>query len=180
MKHLPFEKWILDEPKLTSEEIKALSVHLAVCKQCSLLKSGWEASKVLLTQAKLIGPNPGFSSRWQKILIKKCRTERIRRYRITLISFLILTFTVSLTYMVASGSFMQILANFFNSIIQMIITFIKSISTLGLWINKLPTAVPLAAGFIFFGLVNAFLIAAVFLFWNVKNRKTLINEASMD
>ena len=180
MKHLPYENWILDKPKLTREEIKSLTDHLAVCKQCSLLKSGWEASKVLLTQTKLIAPAPGFTARWQNTLIRKCKTEKVRRYRITLFGLLILAFSASLTYMVASGTFMQILANFFNSIIQMIIALTNGLSTLGLWVNKLPTAVPLAAGFLFFGLVNTFLMSAVFLFWNLKNRKKLVHETSMD
>ncbi|MDP2966618.1 MAG: hypothetical protein Q8N39_11400 [Pelolinea sp.] len=180
MKHLPYENWILDEPKLSREEVKSLAYHLASCKQCNQLKSGWETSKLVLTQAKLIAPVPGFSARWQKTLIKKCNTEKVRRYRITLFGLLMLAFSASLIYIVASGSFMQILANFFNSIIQTIIAVTNGLSTLGVWINKLPTVVPLAAGFIFFGLVNAFLMAAVFLFWNLKNRKTLVNETTMD
>ena len=180
MKHLPYENWILDEPKLTYEEVKSLTGHLAACKQCNQLKFGWETSKLVLTQAKLIAPVPGFSARWQKTLIKKRNTEKVHRYRITLFGLLMLAFSASLTYMVASGSFLQILANFFNSIIQTIIAITNGLSNLGIWINKLPTAVPLAAVFLFFGLVNAFLMAAIFLFWNLKNRKTLVHETSMD
>jgi hypothetical protein len=180
MKHLPFEKWILNEPKLTHEEVDTLSHHLTVCKQCSQLKSGWETSKLALSQAKLIAPASGFTGRWQKSFIKKCNTEKVRRYRITLIGLLMLSFSASLTYMVASGSFMQILANFLNSIIQTIIALTNGLSNLGIWINKLPTGVPLAAGFIFFGLINAFFMSALFLVWNLKNRKTVINETTMD
>jgi hypothetical protein len=44
----------------------------------------------------------------------------------------------------------------------------------------MPTAVPLAAGFFFFGLINAFLMAAVFFFWNLKNRKTPVHEIALD
>jgi len=180
MKHLPYENWILDEPRLTREEIQALTDHLAGCKQCSQLRSGWEASKLLLNQAKLITPTPGFTARWQNTLIKKSKTERVRRYRITLIGLLLLAFAASMTYMVASGTFMQLLANFFNSIFQTIIAITNGLSTLGIWINKLPATIPLAAGFLFFGLVNAFLLSAVFLFWNLKNRKTLAHETLLD
>jgi len=180
MKHLPYENWILDEPGLKLEEFNTLAQHLSVCNQCRLLKAGWEASKVLLTQANMVAPAPGFSVRWQNTIIKKCKTENVRRYRMTLIGLLMLAFLASMTYVVVSGSFMQILANFLNSIIQSIIVVTQSLSTLGLWINRLPAAVPLAAGFFFFGLVNAFLMSAIFLLWNLKNRKTLIHETSLD
>lgn len=180
MKHLPYENWILDEPELTGEDVKSLSQHLAVCKQCTQLKIGWEASKALLIQSKFIAPAPGFSTRWQNAILKKCQTEKVRRYRITMFGLITLAFAASLTYVVASGSLMQILANFINSIIQTVFNITNSLSALGLWITKLPTAVPLAAGFILFGLVNAFLMAAVLLFWNLKNRKTHLHEISLD
>ena len=180
MKHLPYENWILDEPKLKSEEIKTLTHHLEVCDQCRQLKRGWEASKVLLTKANLATPVPGFSTRWQKTVIQKCKTEKVRRYRITMFGLLVLTFLASVTYMVASGSFIQVLANFLNSIIQSVIVVTHSLSNLGLWINRIPAAVPLAAGFFFFGLINAFLMSAVFFFWNLRNRKTPIHESALD
>lgn len=180
MKHLPYENWILDEPELKLDEANTLSQHLAVCYQCRQLKSGWEASKVLLTQANLVAPAPGFTARWQNTLIQKCKTEKVRRYRLTLFGLLLLTFVASMTYMVASGSFVQFLANFLNSIIQSVIVVTHSLSNLGLWFNRLPTVVPLAAGFLFFGLINAFLMSAVFLLWNLKNRKTPVHETALD
>jgi len=180
MKHLPYENWILDEPKLKPEEITSLSHHLEVCDQCRQLKRGWEASKALLTNATLATPAPGFSARWQNKVIQKCKTEKVRTYRITMFGLLVVTFLASVTYMVASGSFMQVLANFINSIIQSIIVVTHSLSVLGIMINKMPVAVPLAAGFLLFGLINAFLIATVFFFWNLKNRKTPIHETSLD
>ena len=180
MKHLPYENWILDEPELKSEEIDSLSKHLGVCDQCRQLKKGWEASKALLNKANLATPAPGFSVRWQNTIIQKCKTEKVRRYRITMFGLLVLTFLASVTYMVASGSFMQVLANFLNSIIQSVIVITHSLSNLGLWINRMPAAVPLAAGFFFFGLINAFLMSAVFFFWNLRNRKTPIHETALD
>jgi len=180
MKHLPYENWILDEPKLKPEEIKTLLHHLATCDQCRQLKRGWEASKSLLTKTKLAIPAPGFSARWQNTVIQKCKTEKVRRYRTTMFSLLVLTFLASVTYMVASGSFMQVLANSLNSIIQSVIVVTHSLSNLGLWINRMPTAVPLAAGFLFFGLINSFLMSAVFFIWNLRNRKTYVHETSLD
>lgn len=180
MKHLPYENWILDEPGLKPEEINTLSHHLAACNQCRQLKRGWEASKVLLTKANLAIPAPGFSARWQNTVIQKCKTEKVRRYRLTMFGLLFLAFLTSVTYIVASGSFMQMMANFINSIIQSVIVVTHSLSNLGLWINRMPTAVPLAAGFLFFGLINSFLMSAVFFIWNLRNRKTYVHETSLD
>jgi len=180
MKHLPYENWILDEPQLKQEENKTLAQHLAACDHCRQLKAGWEASKGLLTQANLAAPAPGFTGRWRTTLIKKYKTEKVRRYRMTVSGMLVLIFAASLVYMIASGSFLKILANFLNSMIQAAISVTNSLSTLGLWINKLPAAVPLTAGFLFFGLMNAFFMSAVFLFWNLKNRKRLVHETKLD
>jgi hypothetical protein len=180
MKHFPYENWILDEPILSHEEMQSLAQHLEDCEQCTELMVGWEASKVLLTQAKMTAPAPGFTERWLNTIIKKCSAEKVRRYRITSFSIFMLTLAASLAYMVASGSFMQILANFLNSVVQTIIAITSSLATLGLWINRLPATIPLAAGFIFFGLINAFLMAAIFLIWNLKNRKTPKHETSSD
>jgi hypothetical protein len=180
MKHLPYENWILDEPKLSTGEAEALSQHLVSCKQCSQIKSGWEASKVLLTKANFIMPASGFTSRWQNTLIKKCSNEKIRRYRITMFGLTLLAFSASLIYMVASGSFLQLLANFFNSIIVTIIAVTNGLATIGFWATNLPAVIPLAVGFVFFGLINAFLMSAVFTIWNLKRVKVEVHENSMD
>jgi len=180
MKHLPYENWILDEPKLNPEENSTLLHHLAICDQCSQLKKGWEASKALLTKATLVTPTPGFSARWQIKVIQKCKTEKVRRYRITMFSLLLVTFLASVTYLVASGSFMHMLANFINSLFQSIVIVTRSLSDLGILITKMPAAVPLAAGFLIFGLINAFLISTVFFLWNLKNRKTPVHETALD
>ncbi len=180
MRHLPYENWILDEPKLKPDEINTLSKHLAVCNQCRQLKRGWEASKVLLTKAYLATPAPGFSTRWQSTLNQKLKIEKIRRYRLTLFGLLVLTFLASVTYMVASGSFMQMMANLLNSAMQIVIVVTQSLSNLGLFASRMPAAVPIAVGFLFFGLINAFLISVLFFFWNLRNRKVFVNETSLD
>jgi hypothetical protein len=180
MKHLPYENWILDEPNLSTDEAKALSKHLVSCKQCSQIKSGWEASKVLLTKANFITPVSGFTARWQNTLIRKCSNEKVRRYRITMFGLTLLAFSASLIYMVVSGSFLQLLANFFNSIIVTIIAVANGLATIGFWANNLPVVIPLAVGFVFFGLINAFLMSAVFTIWNLKKVKVEVHENSID
>ena len=180
MKHLPYENWILDEPSLKPEEIHTLTQHLIVCDQCRQLKKGWEASKALLTKANLATPALGFSARWQNTIIQKCKTEKVRKHRLMVLGLLVLAFLASITYMVASGSFIQALANFLNSFIQSVIMITHTLSNLGFWINRMPAAVPFAAGFFYFGLINAFLMSAVFFFWNLRNRKSIVNETALD
>jgi hypothetical protein len=180
MKHLPYENWILDEPILTREESEALTRHLVTCGQCSRIKSGWDASKALLTKPNFILPAHGFTSRWQNSLIKKCSIEKVRKYRITVFGLSLLAFSASLIYMVASGSFMELLANFFNSLIQTVISVTNSLAAIGFWVNRMPVLIPLAVGFVFFGLVNAFLMSAVFTIWNLKKVKVQVHENSLD
>ena len=180
MKHLPFENWILDEPALTKEEAKILEQHLSVCKQCCQLQSGWEASKLFLIHPKTSAPIPGFTDRWQKTLVRKCNIEKVRRYRLSMFGLIVLSVLLSAIYLVASGSFMQILANSLTTLMHTFMSITNGLSSLRVWINHLPFAVPLTAGFIFFGLINAFLMAAVFLLWNLKNKKKLVHKTPFD
>ena len=180
MKHLPFENWILDEPALTKEEAKKLEQHLAVCKHCCQLQSGWEASKLFLIHPKISTPIPGFTDRWQKTFVRKCNIEKVRRYRLSMFGLIMLSVLLSAAYLVASGSFLQILANSLNTLMHTFMSITNGLASLRSWINQLPFEVPLTAGFIFFGLMNAFLMSAAFLLWNLKNRKKLVNETPLD
>jgi hypothetical protein len=176
MKHLPYENWILDESYLCDTDSEMLIQHLASCRQCSRIKSGWEASKALLSKPKFILPAPGFTTRWQNSLIRKCSSEKVRRFRITVFALSLLIFSASLIYMVANGSFMLLLANFFNSLIQAAIAITNGLASIGVWVNKMPFYIPLAVGFVFFGLINAFLMSAVFTIWNLKRVKAEVHE----
>lgn len=180
MKHKPYENWILDEATLTSQQEKILAEHLTICTECRMLQAGWLASNKLLENPVMKAPAPGFSARWQEIYQKKCRDEKVRRYRLTLCGLLILAFTASLTYLVTSGSFLHLFANFFNIISRLVFGITNSLSTFGYWIRSLPAFVPISAGFIIFGLLNAFFIAGLFTLWNLKNRKVWVYEAAVD
>jgi len=180
MKHSQFEHWILDDIALSVDQGKSLEAHLTGCKECRQLKTGWDASRNLLTTAILASPAPGFTIRWQDTIARKYRLEKVRRFRLTLAGLLMLAFAASLTYMVASGSFLHILANFFTSIAQLVIAITNGLSTLGYWISRMPLAVTLTAGFMLFGMLTAFILTTAFTLWNVNNRKQLAHEIVSD
>lgn len=180
MNHKQFEKWILDEPQLNAGQKQKLKNHLAVCPKCRQLDTGWQASKQLIKQTIPHIPNPGFSLRWGDFVEKKHQLEKVRRYRLTLFGLLMAAFATSLTYMVTSGSFLFMLADIFNAVSGMIISITNGLSSLGAWLYQIPIAIPLSIGFIFFGLINAFIMVGLFILWNLKQRKLQTNEIPAD
>ncbi len=180
MNHKQFESWILDESSLTADQKLELKLHLAACPECRHLDAGWQASRNLISQAAPKIPEVGFGVRWLALADRKKRMEHVRRYRLTVFSILVAACIASLAYIIASGSFMHMLANTFNSASRMIIAITNSLTTLGEWAFQLPIAIPLSIGFIFFGLVNAFIMAGLFTLWNLKQRKMQTNEIQVD
>ena len=180
MNHKPYENWILDDQRLNASQKKELAGHLAECQHCKRLDTGWQASKQLMNHAAPKAPSSGFALRWTAYAEKKHNLEKVRRYRLTLTGLLFLSFTASLIYMVASGSFMQILADTFNGIANLLIGITSGLSSLGVWLYNLPIAIPLTIGFIFFGLMNAFVIVALFTLWNLKQRKVQTDEIDIE
>ena len=180
MNHKQFESWILDEPKLSDSQIMDLQKHLAACPKCGQLDTGWQASKKLIKQAALKTPEAGFSVRWQAFAEKKCQMKVVRRQRIGIFLALLAVFLTSLTYMIASGSFLHMLADIFTSTTSLLFNLTKGLSSLGYWITRLPIVVPLTIGFIFFGLINAFILIGLFTMWNIKQRKLQTDEIKTD
>jgi hypothetical protein len=176
MNHKQFKGWILDEPRLNDSQRSELTKHLAACPQCKQLDTGWQASKELIKQAAPKAPAPGFSMRWQAFAEKKCQMKKVRQYRISIFLIILAVFFVSLTYMVASGSFLHMLADIFSSTASLLFGITKGLSSIGSWLERTPIAVPLTLGFIFFGLINAFILASLFTLWNLKQRKLQTNE----
>lgn len=176
MKHSQYKHWILDDITLPIEQKRLLAQHLTACDECRQLKHGWDASRELLVSSAMAVPAHGFTSRWQETYQRKCRLEKVRRYRITLAGLLLLAFIASLTYMVASGSFLHILANFFTSLTQLILAVTRGLTYLGYWLGRLPVVVPLVGGFLFIGVITSFTMTALFALWNIQNRKKLAYE----
>ncbi len=180
MKHKQYESWILDEVPLTDAQQQELDAHLDVCESCRVLRRSWIASKQLITQSAMQVPALGFTDRWQITVRKKRQIEKVRRYRLTLFGLILLAFASSVIYILVSRSFMQMFANGFTMISEMVVGLTNGLSTIGYWLNHLPIAVPITAGFIFFGLINSFVIAGIFFLWNLKQRKLLSDEISVD
>ena len=180
MKHKQYESWILDEAPLTDALQQELDAHLEVCKSCRLLRRSWIASKQMITQSTAQVPVPGFTERWQITILKKCRIEKVRRYRLTLFGLILLAFASSVIYVLVSGSFMQMFANGFTMISEIVMGVTNGLSTISFWLSRLPIAVPVTAGFIFFGMINAFIMAGIFFLWNLKQRTLLTDEISVE
>ena len=180
MKHKQYESWILDEAPLTDALQQELDAHLKVCENCRLLRRSWIASKQLITQSAAQVPAPGFIERWQITILKKYQIEKVRRYRLTIFELILLAFVSSVIYLLVSGSFMQMFANGFTTISEIVMGTTNGLSTISYWLSRLPIAVPVTAGFIFFGMINAFTMAGIFFLWNLKQRKLLADEISVE
>lgn len=180
MKHRQFEEWILDEIDLSEDQKKELDLHLASCAGCQQLHRGWEKSKQMVLSSSLKTPAAGFTQRWQIFQEKKLNLEKVRRFRITLLGIVMLTFFGSLVYIIASGTFFQMIANVFTGFFQLGVDISHSLSNIGIFFSRLPTIVPISIGFIIFGMFNAFFITTLFTIWNVKNRKLQTDEISLD
>ena len=180
MNHKQFENWILDEPELNKSQKQELKNHLTACSQCRQLETGWQASKVLITQASTRSPESGFKLRWLAVAEKKKQMAKVRSYRLTLFSLLILAFTASLTYMITSGYFLHMLADICNSASRLVMATTNGLSTLGTWLYQVPIAIPFAIAFLLFGLLNAFIMVGLFTLWNIKQRKLQTDEIQAD
>ena len=65
MSHQPFEEWIFEEEGLPLEQRKRLQVHLDGCRRCQALYAAWEGIRSDLADPQMVGPEPGFASRWR-------------------------------------------------------------------------------------------------------------------
>ncbi len=103
MNHKLYEDWLFAKPSedwrtadlpvadetLTSQEAKALQEHLSACESCQQLSHAWRELDTHLTAAPLVGPAPGFTSRFQLRL--EAERRRIERRQ----SFVVLGFSVA-------------------------------------------------------------------------------------
>ncbi len=106
MKHQLYETQILLETKLTPAQNRELHLHLRTCSQCRRLAQAQREITHLFETTPAPYPQPGFTTRWKKRLI---RAEHGRRNLITWTTLSVLTlaflFTlVGLSLQVTSSS----------------------------------------------------------------------------
>jgi hypothetical protein len=73
--HLPFENWLLNDTPVTPEQQRELELHLHTCSYCSALA---ETGK-MLNATKIVGPMPGFTTRFQARLLERKIADRRRK-----------------------------------------------------------------------------------------------------
>jgi len=180
MKHKQYERWILDEIVLDNQQQKELESHLLTCKSCQALQAGWNATRLLISNATAHTPQPGFANRWQMTIARKCQIEKVRRYRISMFMLVVAAFLGAITYALFTGSIMQSIANGITILSDLFVRLTSGFSTLGYWVNRLPIFVPISLGFLLFGLFTAFVMAGMFFLWNLRQRKLQPNEIKID
>ena len=74
MNHRPFEDWLLDDQLLDPAQKRELDVHLRSCDTCSAIAE----SNLALRSARVVGPAPGFTARFQERLVVARRAQRRR------------------------------------------------------------------------------------------------------
>jgi hypothetical protein len=74
MNHRPFEDWLLDDQLLDPAQKRELDGHLRTCTACSAIAE----SNLALRSARVVGPAPGFTARFQERLVLARRAQRRR------------------------------------------------------------------------------------------------------
>jgi hypothetical protein len=75
MNHRPFEDWLLEDQRLTSDEERELQVHLRVCTSCAAIAE----SNLALHSTRMVSPAEGFVSRFEMRLVENRKAMRIRQ-----------------------------------------------------------------------------------------------------
>jgi hypothetical protein len=81
MNHRPFEDWLLEDQRLTSDEERELQAHLRVCTSCAAIVE----SNLALHSTRMVSPAEGFVSHFETRLIEHRKATRIRQIIGTLI-----------------------------------------------------------------------------------------------
>ncbi len=74
MNHRPFEDWLLDDQPLDPIQKRELDTHLRECAVCR----GIAELNLALRSARVVGPAPGFTARFQERLVLARRAQRRR------------------------------------------------------------------------------------------------------
>lgn len=78
MNHKPYSDWLFEEANMISpEQSKALHEHLVKCDSCQNLSGSLHQLETVLSRAELVGPEAGFSARWQvRMQVRRAQSHR--------------------------------------------------------------------------------------------------------
>ena len=74
MKHRPFEDWLLEDQRLDPAQKRELDAHLRACDTCTAIAE----VNLALRSARVVGPAPGFTVRFQERLTLHRKAQRQR------------------------------------------------------------------------------------------------------
>jgi hypothetical protein len=125
--HRPFEEWILEGPALHSAQDQLLRDHLLECPDCRRLAEGWSVVHRRLSEAPVLGPQPGFPGRWLRYQAVHARPRRAGAWAVLAIS---LGASLAAAGLVAWG-----LASALSSPSAILQAWIRQLVTLSLWVR---------------------------------------------
>jgi len=150
MNHRPFEEWLLDEQRLTSEQARELQTHLHACPSCTAVAE----INLALRSAPHLSPAPGFSRRFQQRLRRYHRTQRQRQ---ALGMLTLLLGSAGLLYGLAGPLVQEVMrspAQWLIIAVQSLLFVVMLIQAVGAAVQVIALLSP-AAGFLTLALVGA-------------------------
>ncbi len=127
IEHQPFEDWMLSGEPLGREQALALQEHLDGCSDCRGLAEAWSEIRIRLTEAGMVGPAPGFASRW----MNRLRRDERRRHSRQVWTILVLKVTGSFLILASLASYVL------GSPAYLAISAVKSGTLLSVWIGAI-------------------------------------------
>ena len=165
MNHRPFEDWLLEDQRLTSDEERELQAHLRVCTSCAAIAE----SNLALHSTRMISPVEGFASRFEVRLIEHRKATRIRQIIGTLIFVLA---GLALLYWFASPFIQDVMrspADWITNVVGyflFIVTSIQALSEVGhVFLRILPDFVSPVEWLIILCLVSGLGVVEVLSIW---------------
>ena len=81
MGHQPYESWLISEEPLLPEDELKLNEHMASCDACRQLSYSWFEVLDLFQEPQFVSPSPGFTRRWQSLLVDFQLSETERKQK---------------------------------------------------------------------------------------------------
>lgn len=125
MDHRPYENWLLDDERLTTEQERELRTHLRNCPECAALDRG----NMALRAAPVFEPAAGFAVRFRVRLAAERKVQRRR----SLIGWTLLLF-------IGMGVLLTLVTPYlayFSSPVELVMTLMSNLVTIGLTLRTM-------------------------------------------